>query len=125
MITAKKLMIIQKISLLCSVIAMILSVVAIASVSQNCDIKLNFKKENKSFKPIDKIPDVEIIHADGSVETIKSVESKDKLGEIITPKKKEENKKEPVARGSQDKKNAVKNEKKLLIRKSKNKKLKM
>lgn len=124
MITAKKLMIIQKVSLLCSVVAMVLSVVAIASISSNCNVKFNIHKENNSFKPIDKIPDVEIIHSDGSVEKIKSVESQDKLGEIITPKKKEENKKEPIARGSQDKKNALKNDKKIIDKEIKKQEIK-
>ena len=114
MITAKKILTIQKVSLLCSVIAMTLSVIAIVSISTKCDLNMKIIKENKAFKPIDKVPDVEIIHPDGRVEAVKSMESQDKLVDIIEPKKAVNSKKpEPISRNNaKNDKNGKNNNKK-------------
>ena len=88
----KGIVFLQKLSLLASVFAVCLSIIAIISVNR---IKLNtehYDVHDKLFKPIKDLPDVEIIKVDGSVEKIRATESKDELGKLLD--KKNDNKNE-------------------------------
>ena len=89
--------ILHKISLFISVLAIILSIVNFVFFRCKCG-KKNENNEvailNQDFKPIEKVPDVEIVKADGTVSTIKSSESNDKISDIIDDKKKNQKNKE-------------------------------
>ena len=115
----KSIVLLIRISVVLSIVSFIMALISIISINKiNNDIVNIATSEGKGFSLIGKVPDVEIIRPDGSIDKIKANESNDKLNDIIENKvagKKKEEKKELkqnlVLPKKDDKKDNTKNDK--------------
>lgn len=89
MTKVRKMITIQKLSFIMSCVALAFSVVAFM-VANKANYGSMEYEINRSFQPIGNTQEVEIVKADGSVEKLSAVKSKDKLGELINNEKQDQ-----------------------------------
>ena len=88
----KKMMINQSIAMVLSFVAFVFSIYALISVNKiKNSIDIDFIQREGVFKPIKKVPDVEIVNKDGSIQQVNAVESKDPLGKLLEEKANQKN----------------------------------